>query len=343
MSIFVGLLANGAAFPRKAFAAEGATADQAEAHIKKGVELRRLNRDAEALAEFQKALALAPSARAKGQLGLAEMAVGRFEAAEKTLEEVLSSSGGDAWVAAHKATLAEALERIRGQLGTLNISGEPGGARVQVNGKDLCSLPCSVHVQAGEVAVRVLSAGFLPILRTVAVMPRQISNQEFMLVKTSEGDVSGGREPVIGAKRAIPDKESGKESREGAPGRSPWPWVAGAAAIFTAGFGVFEAVQWSRKASDFNNRKDPSGNLVCGNSDPAGGGPGCMDLLHDGKNARLMAIGGLTIGAGLGVLSWVLLSRDPVKDRGSFQSSRPQAISCSPALGFNSVECWARF
>lgn len=346
--VVVGLLSCAALAPRTASAAERPVAEQAEAHIQKGVELRRANRDTEALAEFQKAVALAPSARARAQLGLAEMAVGHFEVAEKWLREVLAASGSDAWVDAHQGTLADALDKTLAQLGTLNVSGEPQGAHVQINGRDLCSLPCSVHVQAGDVAVRVLAAGFLPILRTVSVTARQVSNQEFTLVKTSESDVSEARDQAVAVKPTPRESEttlsdSGKKAPEQAQARSPWPWIAASAGVLVGGFGTFEAVQWSRKASDFNNKKDASGNLLCGDSDPAAGGSGCDDLRHEAQNARLLAIGGLTIGVGLGVLSWVLFSRDAALDPAPSQSSMRELISCSPTLGLNSIVCSARF
>src|SRR3954468_24458225 len=111
----------------------GQPSAEAEAHIQKGLELRRKSRDAEALAEFEEAMKSSPSARAKGQVGLAQMAVGLFEAAEVTLSEVLSSSADDSWVSAHRAALNDALAKIRSHLGTFNAIGEPQGASVELN------------------------------------------------------------------------------------------------------------------------------------------------------------------------------------------------------------------
>jgi hypothetical protein len=168
-----------------------ATSAQAEAedHIKKGLELRRKSRDTEALAEFQEAARLSPSARAKAQVGLAQMAVGLFEAAEATLSDILSSSTNDPWVSAHQAVLTDALTKVRNHLGTLSASGTPKGATVEVNGTAVGSLPCAVHVQAGDVVVRVLAPGFIPIMRTVSVETHQTASQVFTLVR-GPGDKS---------------------------------------------------------------------------------------------------------------------------------------------------------
>jgi hypothetical protein len=343
LPILAVLVSGGFLVPDAASAAGGSVPDEAEAHIQKGVELRRQNRDAEALAEFQKAVSLAPTARAKAQLGLAEMAVGHFEAAEKSLHDVLTSSAGDPWVEGHKATLTQALDRTLAQLGTLNVSGGPTGARVEINGNDQCAIPCSVHVQAGDVAVRVVSAGYLPILRTVTVTARQISNQQFFLVKTSAADTSETGDQAVVVKPAAPEKQALPSVPDSPTQRTPWPWVAAGAGVLAGGFGVFEAVEWSRKASDFNGRKDAGGNPLCGEGDPDSGGPGCKDLLHDAQQARLFAIGGIALGAGLGVLSWVLFSRETAAGPGPSQSSRRETILCSVGRGLTSVVCSARF
>ncbi|HEX3697716.1 MAG TPA: tetratricopeptide repeat protein [Polyangia bacterium] len=58
-----------------AFAQSGAEADAA---ISKGVVLRRQGKDEEALEFFQRANKLAPSPRAKAQIGPAEQAIGRW-------------------------------------------------------------------------------------------------------------------------------------------------------------------------------------------------------------------------------------------------------------------------
>src|SRR3982751_6504439 len=75
----------------------------AEEHIKRGLELRRKGEDAAGLAAFDEGMRRSPSARAKGQVGLAQMAVGLFEAAEVTLSDLLSSSEDDSWVSDHRA------------------------------------------------------------------------------------------------------------------------------------------------------------------------------------------------------------------------------------------------
>lgn len=335
----------------RAFGAGQPSADAAaEAHIKKGLELRRKGRDADALAEFEEAMKSSPSARAKAQVGFAQMAVGLFEAAELSLSDVITNSSDDSWVSAHRTALSDALTKIRNHLGTFNASGEPRGATVELNGKAVGALPCSVHVQVGDVVVKVLAPGFLPITRTVSVEPRAISNQVFTLVKASPDKAEDGTTDATPVKtiggKVTPEEPVAQPSPtngsppSGSPATSPasvWPWIAAGGSLLAVSFGTYEAFRWSSKASDFNNMKDAAGNPLCGTGASSAGGETCASLLSAGHTARDLAIGGIALGAALGVTSAILFVRDTPGD------SR-QALSCVPVPGTApTVVCSARF
>jgi hypothetical protein len=322
----------------------GAAQPSADAHVQRGLELRKKGRDADALAEFEEAMKISPSPRAKSQVGLAQMAIGLFEAAEATLSEVLSSSGDDSWVSAHRATLSDALTKIRSHLGTLNVNGDPKGAAVEVNGTTAGTLPCSLHVQAGDVVVRVRAPGYLPITRTVSVEPGTISNQIFTLVSAADNvsdRVSSAKPPEETAGDKAPHTEPVTEpSPDASPSgsspttsnASPWPWIAAGGSLLALSFGAVEAVRWESKASDFDNMKGAGNTQLCvANASNAGGGS-CANLLSEGHTARDLAIGGFAIGAALGITSAILFSR-------SAQGDQRQAFSCVPALGRPGIEC----
>jgi len=343
--------------PQTAGAGPAAADADAEAHLKKGLELRRKGKDPEALAEFEEAMRISPSARARAQIGLAQMAIGLFEGAETNLSQVLSSNAEDPWVSSHRPALKDALAKIRTHLGTLNASGEPQGASVEVNGKAVGSLPCSVHVQTGEVVVRVLAPGFIPITRTVTVEARTPSNQVFTLVRAPSdktAEKTADKDPMarvakpssdVGSSHAIPvtPPTPATAPPEGespaASHASPWPWIVGGGGLLALAFGGFEAVRWSSKASDFNNMKGPDGSLLCTTKDASAGGAACAALLNDGHTARALAIGGLAVGAALGITSIILFMNDSPGDQ-------RQALSCTPTLaltGTPGVVCAARF
>jgi PEGA domain len=338
--------------PQTATARPASTQAEAEAHIQKGLELRRKGRDADALVEFEEAMKTSPSARAKAQVGLAQMATGLFEAAEVTLSDVLSSSADDSWVSAHRAALNDALAKIRGHLGTFNASGEPQGATVEMNGTPVGSLPCSVHVQAGDVVVKVVAPGFIPITRTVSVEARRTTNQVFNLVSASPSDKADDRASNARALETPPREKARPAQPVAGPGpatatpsgespgtshaSSPWPWIAAGGSLLALSFGGVEAVRWASKASDFNNMKGPTGAPICDMSVPMAGGSACATLLNDGHTARALAIGGFAVGAALGVTAIILFVRDsPGEQR--------QALSCLPAVGTPGVVCATRF
>src|SRR5258708_34500686 len=102
--------------------AEAAVADLAIAH---GVSLRREHRDTEALAEFRRAYAEAPTPRALAQIGLAEAALEQWVTAEVDLQRALASD--DPWIAKHRQVLRLALNEIDAHLATLEVGGPEGG------------------------------------------------------------------------------------------------------------------------------------------------------------------------------------------------------------------------
>jgi hypothetical protein len=328
-------------------AAGGSAQAQAEARIQKGIDLRRKMRDAEALVEFQEAMKLFPSPRAKGQIGLAQLAVGLFEVAEVTLSDVLANSGDDAWVNAHRDALADALTKVKDHLGTLNVSGEPRGAAVEINGSPSCSLPCSVHVQAGDVIVKVQAPEFLPLTRTVSVGARQIASQVFTLVRAHKDPVATKVDPAVETRpRAEKPMDSPPAERPGddtpSPGAarsSPWPWIAAGGSVVALAFGAVEAARWFSKAEEFNNMKDSMGIRLCGAD--GSGGTDCSRVLSEGHTARALSIGGFVVGAALGVTAILLFTH---------QSDDTAAVACAPspfmgpsAVATPGMACSARF
>ena len=102
--------------------------------IREGVEARRRRADSEAAELFERAYAIRHSARAAAQMGLAEVALGRWIEAEVHLNESLRARG-DAWIKKNTQTLADTLERVRNELGTLDIMGNPAGAEIVIAGR----------------------------------------------------------------------------------------------------------------------------------------------------------------------------------------------------------------
>src|SRR5262249_41758587 len=149
--------------------------EDAEELLQKGIELRRAGHDAEALDVFKRANELAPSPRARAQLGLAEQALGRWVAAEGDIAAALAVAG-DPWIAKNHAVLERALTVVRDHVGQLLVMGTPADAVVLVNGERMGALPMAapVTVAAGEVLVTVEARGFVSISRKVMVTAHQL-------------------------------------------------------------------------------------------------------------------------------------------------------------------------
>lgn len=173
------VLAVALAAPR-AFAGE---AEETEALLARGVELREQGKDDEALAHFKRALARSPSsARARAQVALAEQALGMWVAAEADLEGALASKD-DAWIAKNRAALEGALGVIRRHVGSLEVRGDDG-AEVVLDGVVLGKLPqaAPLRAEAGRRTLEVRKRGFHAASRAVEIAPGAVARETVTLV-----------------------------------------------------------------------------------------------------------------------------------------------------------------
>src|SRR4051812_24298887 len=163
-------------------AAAPARADDVEALIKRGVELRRSGQDAEALELFRRAYDAAQTPRALAQMGLAEQALGRWPEAEAHIVKALAADK-DAWILKNRSTLDASLVAIGEHLGSLEILGEPAGAEVIVDGQVAGKLPMAqpLRLATGSVAVEVRARGRLSVSRTVLVSAGQLTRETVRL------------------------------------------------------------------------------------------------------------------------------------------------------------------
>ena len=170
--------------------------------IREGVESRRKHKDLEALESFRKAYDLNHSPRAAAQMGLAEVALGRWVEAAGHLEEAMARSS-DPWVAKNLATLNESYGRVRQRVGELEILGGPPQATIAVEGAVVGTLPLAkpLRVRSGDCRFVVTAPGYESVSRTVDVAAGQLTRETVNLAKVasssqSNSEVSGTARPV---------------------------------------------------------------------------------------------------------------------------------------------------
>ncbi len=321
---------------------------EADAAISKGIELRRQGKDEEALAQFQRAFKLAPTPRAKAQMGLAEQAIGRWADAERDLEEAMSHAS-DPWIIKQKGVLSEAMTVIRRHLGSLIVKGEPVGAVVELDGEPVGALPMPErHVTAGEVVVTVRARGHLTLSRKITVTPGELAAEVFKLkrietesaggaIGTTPGFVdAGSTTPPVTVVPPPPDTPPVAASPRW---MRPTAWATGGVAAAALALGTTALIL---SQSNFNKF---DGNQACGVDDVTGaviGGADCESHHNAWKSDRTLGIVALVAGGVLGGGSAFLFYKSASAKDGRSTATKEAHLLCVPALGAG-VSCALRF
>jgi hypothetical protein len=228
------LLVLGSAQQVRAQGSPASAEREALALAQRGLAARREGRDADALAEFERSIALAPRASVQAQRGFALQALGRWIDAERALESLAPSD--DAWVRRHRVTIDGALTEIRTHLGWLELTVDPPGSETLVDGTAATSGE-RLRWPAGSVSVVVRREGYYPVERSVAVRPLETVRETIALrPRVPEAPPILAPEPVVPAPRgpAMPPVAVD-------PVRAPsWvgPTILGGAGLASLGVGV---------------------------------------------------------------------------------------------------------
>lgn len=308
-----------------------------------GVELRRKGDDRGALEAFQKAYDLTHSPRATAQLGLVHQALGRWELAGPLVEKALQSPA-DGWVKKYQPQLQDALSTIRQHLARIELTGEPAGAEVTVNGVGAGKLPLPgpLTVSIGTVDLQVRADGYQPDIRKISLGAYQYEHVFVRLDKLPEAKPIIVEHPQTDEGHpAPPPPPAAKDANTSVSPRTVIKWSAlglGAAGIAT---GVAATILHESKISSFNNSaggscQDQGGTAVDGsgkrNAD-------CQSALDGAHTARTWQIVGFVAG-GAFAATWLVLQLTE-SDGGSGGTST--AWSCAPSLTNPGASCAVRF
>jgi hypothetical protein len=224
-------------------------AEDPEALIRQGVELRKAGEDARAEGYFRRAYQLAATPRTAAQLGLVELALSDYIHAEEHLSEALAHQ--DAWIREHLAALTESRATARRNLFHVELVGAPPNATVALDGTPSRPLPPdnTIWLDPGRPAtIRIEAPGSRPAVLQVtgaAGEGRRMNVEMQSLEQTS----------VAGAGSASPPAVVDRSSTEGSPGRTlQIAGIATAAAGVVAGVvGIVFYEQGQSKLHDYQN------------------------------------------------------------------------------------------
>ena len=251
-----------------------AAGEDAEQLYAQGRELRKQGRSREALEVFRRVWQVEHSARARGQIGLAEQVLGELVAAEVDLAAALQRSS-DSWVMEQRNLLESELAKVRARLGSIAVTGSPRGAQVSIDGHPVGALPLSPIRVMGDstILIEVQAPGYLPYAHRASVIADDVTRVAVELVPAPED---------TGRNRRVALRTSA--------------WIVGGAAAAGVVAGVVSLVVRELAARDFNSHgcRDQS-------TDPS-----CTDMKDTFNQAQSGAITSFIIAGALATTSLVL-------------------------------------
>jgi hypothetical protein len=163
-----------------------APAEDPEALIRLGNELRRKGDPVRAEGYFSRAYQLARTPRSAAQLGLVEVDVGKYLAAQAHLSEALASD--DSWVRSHATELERGRSAARTHLVGVEIGGAPAGATLELGDGQTAALgpDATVWVAPGTASIKVTAAGHRAAVVSVAGMAGERTKVEVQMPALAE-------------------------------------------------------------------------------------------------------------------------------------------------------------
>jgi hypothetical protein len=301
-------------------------ASESESHVRRGVELRQLNRDAEALVEFQRAFDLAPTPRARAQVALALQALGDWVGAEIGLEDALRVDA-DPWIIQYRHALEGALATVQAHLAWLWVDANVSSGELLLNGVPVHSIPLDkpARVVVGTLDIEVRAANHLPAHRRLEVFSEANLRESLALES-----LPSSAEPHSAASGAVSLSEPGPPSGGRASVRAlrTGGYVAFGAAAAFAGGGLAAWRVHEDQVAIYND--DGRCRVGLATRDQQCGGAGRAADIALGLEIGAFAVSAISAGAGV----WLLWRSDP--------RSSQVATWCTPS-GVVGVACGGAF
>jgi len=235
-------------------AAPAADADQLEAAIQAGIELRKGGNDAAALDLFMQLERDNPgSVRLMLQVTAAAQATGRWLVANEYLRKAAAFKN-DPYYLRNRVAVKNVEDAVAQHVGQFRVIGEPSGAEVRLSGNVLGTLPMTepVPVELGSYTLEVSKPGYYPLRRDVSLIAGGALNQEVVELKPSPV-------PVAPRARGAASTEQPERSSElHDVDRSWWPsrsltWLLGGLTLSAAATSGVALVVRENSAQHWND------------------------------------------------------------------------------------------
>lgn len=304
---------------------EGPHADSSTKElIQRGIALRRVGQDEEALALFREAEHQSPSSvRILLHITTAAQATGRWVMAYQYLQKA-AAYRTDPYYQRYRAPIRNIEETVAQHIAQFRALGSPEGAEVLLNGERVGTLPMgdTKVVELGSYVLEVRKAGYYPMKRPLNVVTGGTLIQEAIDLKMQPPAQTGFSQ----ASGAPPFKDFGAAAEER---RSDSRWLtwslAGVGVALGAASGA--AFYWrEREAEHWNDdSRCLEGTLtreqVCG------------DVREDAERAEKVGLvtGGLAAAfGGAALLHWLLSDSPPAKTK---EAASSVSATCDAGLG----------
>lgn len=310
--------------------------------------LRRRRHDARALDLLREHFERTHEPRAQASMGLARMALGRWNDAERDLVAALGAPAAP-WIDANRAALESAVQQCRAQMGVgaLLVRSETPGAEVFVNGARVGAVGQAIRVSTGTVAYEVRAPGHVAFSGTASVTLGATVTAEIALpaivspVVTAPSPVAvAAVPPVTLPVTATPAEPTIVVSPPGSRGVAapatrpsmlrPLAWAGLVGATTFVGAGVVTYVVGAGAADRWNSPEC----LAPGRTR--------LDVCGDEKSTATtmgaLATAGFVTGFALAVTSAVLFVVS-----GSSRATERLSLRCGPGPGVASAMCAVEF
>jgi hypothetical protein len=328
-------------------AAVGAANPSEDDLVRQGVEARKRQDDAAALELFSKAYEVKHSPRAAAQMGLAEVALGRWVDAEAHLEEALAAAT-DPWVKKNSKTLSDSLGQVKKEIGSLDILGPPAGTEIVIGGAVKGTLPLAkpLRVRAGDVRFELRAPGYDSETRTVHAVAGQLTRETVELTPARrQAPVQPVAAAATGTVPVVTEASGGAGEATGR-GRQIVKWSAFGAAGLGLVTGVVATLIHQSKVSAFNN----DANMGCADNNgqavhmsDGSAAPECQGDLDAYRSARTWQIVGFVAAGAFAATGLVLMLTEPRPSGATGEHRAVAAWTCAPSLVSAGIACQARF